>query len=228
MYEASRFAFDATGQQDKAFQAFTLKIYGMLLSYWQVSRTKKPGTFWSSRQVFDTIKREFLQFAWDGSVALPNFGSKDNRVVLLRCLAKMRDIKPHSGFPIMAVSKFLHFYNPAVFPIYDEAVIWNKVLNGRFNRDFSQFHWESGLSYETGDTALWYCNYICYASYLVSLAHPKFMEVFAYWLGKQPGCSPEKWKPSAPKLYATAFEFTIIGAAEAEEAARVRLFGRPQ
>ena len=192
----------------------------MLLSYWQVSRTKKPGNFWRSKQVFDTIKCGFSQFAWDGSVALPNFRSKDYRESLLRCLAKMQDIKPHSGFPIMAVSKFLHFYNPALFPIYDEAVIWNKVLNGLFNKDFRQFHWESGLTYETGDTALWYYNYICYASYLVSSAHPKFMEVFADWLGKQPHCSPEKWKPTAPKLYATAFEFTIIGAAEAEECAQ--------
>ena len=32
----------------------------------------------------------------------------------------------------MTVSKFLHFYNPALFPIYDYEVMWKKVCNGRF------------------------------------------------------------------------------------------------
>ena len=40
----------------------------------------------------------------------------------------MRDLKPVAGYPVMAVSKFLHFYNPALFPIYDNLVIWNGVL----------------------------------------------------------------------------------------------------
>ena len=28
----------------------------------------------------------------------------------------------------MPVSKFLHFYNPGLFPIYDTEMIFNKVL----------------------------------------------------------------------------------------------------
>ena len=43
-------------------------------------------------------------------------------------LAKMRRIKPNQDFPVMTVSKFLHFYNPGLFPIYDTEMIWEKVF----------------------------------------------------------------------------------------------------
>jgi hypothetical protein len=47
----------------------------------------------------------------------------------------------------MTVSKFLHFYNPGLFPIYDNAVIWDKVLR-RFRNDFRDFCISANIPYE--------------------------------------------------------------------------------
>ena len=127
LYEASRLAFDPTAPKDTALRIFTNEIYNNLESYWQVFRTRLPGTHWTPQQTFDTIKREFSHFAWDSSVTLLNLTTQD-KASLLSCLVKMEKIKPHRDYPIMAVSKFLHFYNPALFPIYDTEVIWKKCL----------------------------------------------------------------------------------------------------
>jgi hypothetical protein len=101
-------------------------------------------------------------------------------------------------FPIMPVSKFLYFYNPALFPIYDEKVIWGVVLEKRFNRDFRIFHEVKRLDYKKGYKPGWIANYMAYASWLLSTAHPRFMEVFAEWLGPQPECGRVTGEHSEP------------------------------
>jgi hypothetical protein len=122
----------------------------------------------------------------------------------------MREIKPNADFPTMAVAKFLHPYNPALFPIYDTKVIWNKVLGGCFRKEFNQFCSMSNLPYSaTKDSAELLRSYMCWAGSLVASA-PKFMDIFVDWLGKQPGGATKT--PS--RLYSTAFEFTVIGAAK--------------
>jgi hypothetical protein len=215
MYEA--FAFRNT-ELATAFQPFKEKVYDMLSSYWQIWRPLSPSQCWPPEKIFETIKREFATFAWDGSVTLANFNKDGNRQSLLSCLYKIATIKiSKQGYPIMPVSKFLHFYNPALFPIYDEKVVWNMVLEKRFNRDFRIFHEEKRLDYESDYKPAWIANYLAYASWLLSTGHPKFMEVFAEWLGAQPECGRVKDKPFGTKLFATAFEYTIIGAAVAEE-----------
>jgi hypothetical protein len=123
----------------------------------------------------------------------------------------MQGIKPHKGFPVMAVSKFLHFYNPGLFPIYDHEVVWNKVF-GHFGTDFRNFCAAAKITYDVGDTAFFYRNYLSWASSLLSSAHEEFMRVFVEWLGKQPGADLASRSFNCRMLYATAFEFTAIGA----------------
>src|SRR5664279_1950612 len=84
------------------------------------------------------IMGKFGEFAWTGSVTLTNFLKSETGPRLQASLESLREIKPNQGFPIMTVSKFLHFYNPSLFPIYDEAVIWKKVF-GRFEGEFRSF-----------------------------------------------------------------------------------------
>jgi hypothetical protein len=96
-------------------------------------------------------KREFATFGWDGSVTLANFSKNTNQQSLLSRLYKVAMMKlTKQDFPIMPVSKFLYFYNPALFPIYDEKVIWGVVLEKRFNRDFRIFHEVKRLDYKKG------------------------------------------------------------------------------
>jgi hypothetical protein len=214
MYDDSRRAFDPTAPDLKSFESIYRHLQG-----WQVFRGSSPDFCWSPSKIFETTKMEFAQFAWGGPVTLANLMSSGKKEELLSSLTKMRDIKPNSGYPIMAVSKFLHFYNPALFPIYDNMVIWEHVFK-RFNSEFRQFCLKERLGYDIGFTALFLRNYICWASSLVAAAHPMFMETFVRWLDKQPGADLSKRKFDASTLCATAFEFTAIGAAEAELASK--------
>ena len=214
MYEA--FAFRSC-DPNGAFESFKCEVYDMLSGYWQVWRPLGANQCWPAGQIFETIKREFSNFTWTGGVTLANF-SPSNRMPLLSCLSKMATLKPtRQGYPIMAVTKFLHFYNPALFPIYDEAVIWKIVLEKRFNRDFRVFHEMKRIEYESGYRAVWIANYMAYANWLLSSAHPQFMSVFEEWLAAQPRCERVKGKQFVTRRYATAFEYTIIGAAVVEQ-----------
>ena len=134
LYKASQFAFNSLSTANGAFQHFE-KIYDELTGYWQVFRPYNRAECWPPPQIFETIKREFPEFSWRGHVNLLNFLKGGTRLRLESCLAKMQGIKPHKGYPVMAASKFLHFYNPGLFPIYDYEVIWKKVFC-RFRKDF--------------------------------------------------------------------------------------------
>jgi hypothetical protein len=214
LYEASRIAFDPTADDRIAFGAFE-RIYNTLAGGWQVFRPHSPNVCWPPRQIFETIRREFSDFRWDGTVNLTNFINGVEREALLSNLASMAGLKPNQGYPIMAVSKFLHFYNPSLFPIYDDAVIWKKVYK-RFRHDHREFCSASRLPYNMQDTSIFLRNYLGWASSLLASAHPTFMHAFVAWIGKQPGIEVERRSFAASSLYGTAFEFTAIGAVEIE------------
>jgi hypothetical protein len=88
----------------------------------------------------------------------------------------------------MTVSKFSHPYNPELFPIYDNAVIKDEVLP-HFRTEFRAFCLASNLPHIVGNTAEFYVSYICWGSHLLGLVHPRFMEIFAAWLGQQRGAN---------------------------------------
>jgi hypothetical protein len=105
-----------------------------------------------------------------------------------------------------------------LFPIYDEKVIWNKVLFGRFKNDFLEFRDREKIPRDSAteeETENWLRFYMRFASDLMSVKHATFMQVFVDWLDKQPGTELSKRRFDVTALYATAFEFTAIGAAAA-------------
>ena len=216
LYEASQRAFDPSSNADEAFRAFE-EIYNELKGpNWQVFRSNKKNVdYWKSRQVFEAIKREFPEFSWRGSVNLLNLPQSGTGLRMESGLANMRAIKPNRHYPLMTVSKFLHFYNPALFPIYDNAVIWEKVFS-RFRVDFRDFCLAASIPYEIAikdDTGKFLHYYALWASSLLSAAHGGFMQVFADWLDKDPDARLPERRFDPRTLYATAFEFTAIGAA---------------
>ena len=62
-----------------------------------------------------------------------------------------------------------------------------------------------------------------WANHLLSFKHPKFMETFEQWLSERQDTRLAKEKIDVATLYATAFEFTAIGAT-AVSGTRQKLF----
>ena len=113
LYDASVCAFDSSLSAEEKFRCF-LHIYNELASpgppsYWNVFRPSSPVDCWRPEKIFETIKREFSEFSRYGTVNLMNFGESGTARRLQSCLLTMSEIKPKKGFPIMTVSKFLHF-----------------------------------------------------------------------------------------------------------------------
>jgi hypothetical protein len=215
LYEASRRAFYQALPEGEALSAFS-KIYDDLYrpapaGGWGVGRNS-AGPCWPAAKTFETIKTEFPLFSWAGPVTLLNAHTLGDWATLLSSLEKMRELKPVAGYPVMAVSKFLHFYNPELFPIYDNLAIKDGVFKC-FRNDFREFCYASGLQYESpGNTVTCFWKYIRWASSLLASAHSGFMEAFVDWLRRQPGAELQRRGVDASTLYATAFEFVAIGA----------------
>lgn len=212
LYEASRVAFHTGEGDDERIKAFE-KVYGNLVSSWQVFRPHGVAGSWTARTIYDKIGEHFALFAWGGPVSLPTLYGSGKHQDLMFSLMEMEKIKPNNGYPIMTVSKFLHFFNPALFPIYDTEVVWNKVFK-RFKTDYDGFRTSANLASRAGDVAFMR-NYMCWASSLMASAHPAFMDDFVGWLGDElPRRKFDALGPDVLRtLYATAFEFTAIGAA---------------
>jgi hypothetical protein len=204
--------------EDEAYRYFE-RVYDELKGYWQIFRPTPSEDCWPPGQIFDTIKREFPEYSRNGPINLINFSKSGKGVRLESCFAKIQGIKPHRGYPIMAVSKFLHFYNPSLFPIYDDKMIWKKVF-ARFKNDFREFCEREKMpnayvSAQKEDALGFLRVYMRWACSLLEAAHPSFMQVFVTWLDKEPGTELSRREFDASIIYATAFEFTALGAAMA-------------
>ncbi|MGD0694463.1 MAG: hypothetical protein ABSB82_06370 [Terriglobia bacterium] len=216
LYTLSRCAFDAELPKEDACRCFENIYYRLTEGRWGAFRPAPRAQCWRADKIFETTKKEFQGLSRTSPVNLLNFEREGTEQSLKSGLAKMQDIKPKRGYPIMTVSKFLHVYNPGLFPIYDTAVIWNRVCNGRFKNDYREFGRREKIPDKVwfGDSTLDFIPYYMrWASSLVSTAHQQFMHIFAEWFEHQCFGIVNK-QLELTTLYATAFEFTLIGAAE--------------
>jgi len=118
----------------------------------------------------------------------------------------------------MAASKFLHFLNPAVFPVYDTQVIENQVLHV-FRpewRDFTTTLRVSEMALHTGLT--YYLKYLCFAAHLLRPHSDAIMEIFSDWLDRLLEATGHAHCDTAHmrRAQAAAFEYIAIGAAASE------------
>jgi hypothetical protein len=214
LYDASRHAFNRVVSPGDSLNWFR-RIYDDLVrpapsGGWGIARNAS-GPLWTADKTFQTLKAEFSGYCWGSPITLLNFRTSSTQSGLLTNLEKMRHFKPVANWPVMAASKVLHFYNPELFPIYDNEVIWHRVLKC-FKTEFKRFCSVFSPPYDVDDTPIFYRNYICWGTHLLATAHPRFMEMFADWLAKQTGANLPERRFDASRLFATAYEFTIIGA----------------
>ncbi len=111
----------------------------------------------------------------------------------------------------MAVSKLLHFYNTKLYPIYDNAVIWNVVLKGAFRQEWTAVCQRHGISFTEGSDRF-ITTYFDWASEVMASAGPDIMTVFESWSRQNAGPASNSIT-DLYQYYATAFEYTLIGAA---------------
>lgn len=109
--------------EQKSSEAFEW-IYDQLRRYWQVFR-RAGGSPWSPGEAFDRLS------SLDGSLRTRRLTELEDRD-LQACWATLQSvstIKPTRAPSVVAISKFLHFWNPRLFVIVDDAVMWQRVLS---------------------------------------------------------------------------------------------------
>jgi hypothetical protein len=206
LYDDSRGAFSSGVGEEERFKSFE-RIYTALNRYWQIFRPYGAKRCWRARQIFDLLQQEFGEFSQSSGICLLNFGD-NRRQAVVRRMKGLKGMKPTCGYPVMAVSKFLHFYNPGLFPIYDGAVVDKRVFRA-FGSDYEEFCTDSGLD-SRASGAEFLGNYMNWGNRLLSSAGPRFMEIFVEWLQENESAAHDVARLS--DLHAMAFEFTAIGA----------------
>lgn len=99
-------------------------LYEQLRRYWLVFR-RAGGDPWTSSQVFQALGSLDQRFR---SIRLATLSDAD----IGGCwtiLDAVKGIKPTKAPSVVAISKFLHFWNPRLFVIVDDAVMWQRVLS---------------------------------------------------------------------------------------------------
>jgi hypothetical protein len=212
LYERAEAAFGDKSADPPRHQAFT-EMYEVLRkpgkAGWGIFR--KAKAYWSVDTTFQALSRLQSQYG-RSAVTLLTLPS-DPAVFLATSLNAMKGIKMlHSGrTSVVAISKVLHFFNPLLFPIFDEQVMRGEV-KGLFQHDWEQYGDLEGV---TGDPDLAdYLACILVARDLVASDAVTLMRSFKQW-------AQARWrveKPRAPMpvdlttYYSAAFELVAIGA----------------
>jgi hypothetical protein len=129
---------------------------------------------------------------------------------LVKALEQLRSLKPNRGYPTMAVSKFVHFANPRLVPIYDNAVIWN-VAFAAFKPTYERFCRSADLPMRAQGAAF-LRNYTGWAGSLIR-RDPNVLRIFGQWLREQVDHPPAEIDREVETYDAAAFEMIVIGAA---------------
>jgi len=213
LYNHAKIAFDsALGVEIR--EASFAQIYESLRGYWQVFRGAE--TAWDEEAAF-----AFFSTADDdcglGSVrSLESISRAEMKQVVLNFLEKLGDMKtvPDGGYPTTCASRFLHFYNPKLFPNVDNALINQQVLQV-FGLEFDKYCADTGIAewdYETS----FYGQYMLWAGKHIQMADPEFFSDFETWFKAQVEGEddPNGVLEEITKYHAAAFEFVAVGAAK--------------
>jgi hypothetical protein len=209
LYVLADRAFGPLGSDSERYEAFA-EVYRNLRGYWQVFRGAKER--WECAPLFDVLR------SLDGVARSTGVSLSSLKVAIQSVRAAvtaLREIKrTKSGdFPIMTASKFLHFFNPRLFPIFDTQVIWNRVFR-QFRADWRRFCSSAQISRDA-EGVDWYLGYMQWGESLLCTASPALFSYFSDWYKLQvpQPRSAEIDHLDLSSYLAAIFEFTIIGAA---------------
>jgi hypothetical protein len=206
MYVLSESAFAGDGQPDK----FST-IYGNLDGYWQALRPRPRGT-WDA----DTTYRNLRELNPDVRLKrLSALGTADWPGVW-DCIYRMRNLKPNkSGASVVAISKFLHFWNPRLFVIVDVAMMANWVLGHRWLaaqlpkiEDLTPF---PGAEEKRNAPLVWYLTVLQWTSTLVQ-ENPHILTAFTRTVAARVG--QDKLPKGIDAFDAPAVEWFLLGLVE--------------
>lgn len=187
----------------------------------------QPPSLSSFEELFNGLKR--WQIARGGGLATPDqiyellvngcsgcsrhlCNSPENMTLNLvqSPIAVMASIKSNREYPHMAASKFLHFYNPHTFPIYDDAVIWKDVLRGSFRSEWAEICRAFGIkTFESSQMFL--ITYTLLAYECINFIGRDTMSSFNDRFNRGTASPID-----VQAYYASAFEYILIGAAKIE------------
>ena len=205
------FAPNLTGEQQMQLLE---TAYNELHRKWQIFRPAVPGSYWSAAEVHQALSILPVECSRGGTLTLPGIISTRDTDTLLKCIKIMKGVKnlPTHRTPIMAISKFLHCYNPRLFPIFDGAVIQQTVLRV-FKDEWRSFP-EPALEWEVPTEQRDYLKYMFWAASLLQGHERVLSGTFSQWLKEQLGRegANEALPSDCQEWYATAFEFIAIGA----------------
>ncbi len=213
LYGQASIVFDAANTDELRQEAFNY-LYEALRGYWQVFRG--ATSHWDEETAY-TFFSENLDDCGPKSVrTLESLSRNEMRKIVLPFLEKLRDIKtvPTGGYPTMAASRFLHFFNPRLFPNFDNAVINQQVLQV-FGPDFDKYCADAGIA-DWDEEPAFYAQYMLWASRHVQLADPELTADFVTWCKAQVEEDEEtsEMLGAIGQHQATLFEFVAVGAAK--------------
>jgi len=156
-------------------------VFNWLKSHWQVFRPKSDQDHWQSERIWDELIALNTEFPQSRQLTLLSISCED--IPMLReCIERLTGIKKNALTPIMAISKFLHFYNPRLFPIFDGAFIRKQVLK-IFTEEWSGFDFHYDLTqFKDNNEIRDYIKYIFWASSLLKKTDDQFAGVVSDFL----------------------------------------------
>jgi hypothetical protein len=217
LYRHAVAAFGGTADE-RTRRASHEEVYWSLRSWWKVGR---KGTLWDAATVFDVLTGQCQGCSRGSGLDLTRLEDDQDQQTVLACLERVRSLKRlRSGnYPVMAVSKNLHFFNQRLWVIYDSEVVVGQVYRV-FKRDWNAGY--RGIAADSGDAGInFYLAYLLWASRMIRTAYPGFMDDFADWFIETVAggvADAEDFQDELRLSFATAFEFVVIGAAHLEGA----------
>lgn len=205
LWETASRAFGQRSRDD--FQ----RVYDVLRGSWQVFRGGR--SHWNEQEAFDALAHHDPQLT---ALRLSCVGNEDWPAIWKK-IESVREIKTtKTGPSVVAVSKFLHFWNPRLFVIVDNAVVWNWVFAHAWLREDLQ-----RTRRETDRVVLggkgthddWVCDLPTYFAVLAWTSrlvqeNPSILREFATYIAQRAGVSI---RPEVLEYEAVAVEWFLLG-----------------
>ena len=209
LYAYAQDAFDPRLPAEQRRISFS-QLYNDLARNFGVFRNSTGG-HWDADQIFSALTEACKPVGRHNGRTLAGLGSSAADLCALDdAIDDLAGIKKIGEYPHMPASKFLHFYNPKLFPIYDKQVIWEQVLCGPFKSEWQSVCRRMGIVFRE-TSGRFNISYTRWAAEAIQNAAPGLMPYFADWFREEAGNEAETLS-DLESYYATAFEFVAIGA----------------